>query len=206
MKVSDLTIHTSQWLGIPHTTVAGHARALRLAGHLPTGPRGPGAPEVTVDHAVALLVSVCGISTASAAGDHVATWLGLRPIDHTDRGMGRLVGDLSWSDALGEVLTDLVVSGPLNRWLCEYGPDTGHLTVDHDVDQYLATLIAERRPEAGGPLETVQVVYAAPSDRPWPTHHQPAPGAPYQACSQLLRRLTAANLVGFAAPLWGSTE
>jgi hypothetical protein len=62
--LSELITHTSTWTDVPRTTVESVSRYLREGGHLTTGGRGLGAPDMTDRDKLSLLVAVLGCGTA----------------------------------------------------------------------------------------------------------------------------------------------
>ena len=161
-KLSNLMLFMAEILGDPALKPDVYARPLRKEGLLKTGPRGPGAPDMTGEDCINLLLAIMGSAPAYASAKTVRQYRGLVL-------QGRSVGPRGRRSTRPERTTDLHYE-PLEK-LDElpYFVEALDLLVIRAVDGKLADKVASwqeddsREAVHGEPAVTVQLLGPQPA-------------------------------------------
>lgn len=220
LKLSELTTHTSHWLGIPRATVESHARYLREAGIITSRGRGLAASDMSIDDKVVLLLSVCGVEVASRAAEYVSVWQrSLKSNSTPTEGCNfAFLEATSIRSLIVDLVTKDLNGGPLSQWLAEsdraLGKSIGRetalnhtVTLDFYVDAFALELIVTRNQyvvEAGKIIglksHPISVKFSPPPP-PLGILTPPRLSETFAAPSDLIRRLHEKNIVGWGACL-----
>lgn len=99
--------------GRDHATLTQFGRVVREAGFLPKGKRGFGAPQMTPENAVALLLGIYGASSPKEAPGAIKRFASLRPMVNPCRGRGpAFLRAIDRADTFSNALTALLVRIP----------------------------------------------------------------------------------------------
>jgi hypothetical protein len=203
MKLSELITHTSDWTGIQRTVVESHARYLREAGLLTSGGRGLAAPDMTDADKIRLLISVCGVSIASAAPVEIRKWLRCERAEQTSslgfkfsfyeqRTLPAALLALSKADLHGGELTAWR-RGDRSGGAPNIALESASITVSFEVDSVRASI--ELRREFAGTWAAKE--FSAIQNVDVSFMHIAKQVESYRAKAQFICRLSEANLVGW---------
>jgi hypothetical protein len=219
MKLSDLVLHTSSWIGIAHTQVRTVAHELRAAGLISSGGRGTGGAEMNADDKINLLLGVCGVEVAKRATDHVRVWRQLVRSDNSaDDDRFAFTRAKTIKDFFIGLITQDLNGGALDVWLTETGDAFDRfeqlkasprhkIVLDFYVDAFgltitVSRIILDQQDDAAlalkrAKIESIEVGF----NQTFETfvESRKLQSKEYKAGSQLIRRLSAENLRG-----WGT--
>ena len=118
MKLSTLVLRFADALNVPVPVVRGYARALREAGMISTGGRGPGGEEMTEGDFFHLFIGLMGSRYAKDVAERVTVLNGL--IERTRKIVGSaesvLPIDLTLRNLLAHLFRDASDVGMLDNW------------------------------------------------------------------------------------------
>lgn len=213
MKLTDLILHTSTWLGIPYTQVRTVAHELRAASLISSGGRGTGGAEMTVDDKINLLLGSCGVEVAKRATDHVRVWRRLERSGSKNDDPFAFTKSATVKDFFVDLITKDLNGGPLDAWLKEtsdeFDREQGrralprhHITLDFFIDEFKFTILVARNrvyPNQRTEADSIEVTFFQPMPTPALGFISGLRDQGYKAGSKLIRRLDAQNIRG-----WGT--